>query len=34
MAIKTPQGLVVMVGCSHPGIEKILQGALKIDSRL
>ena len=23
MAIRTPQGLVVVVGCSHPGIEKI-----------
>lgn len=34
MAIKTPQGLVVVVGCSHPGIEKILQEASKIDSRL
>jgi 7,8-dihydropterin-6-yl-methyl-4-(beta-D-ribofuranosyl)aminobenzene 5'-phosphate synthase len=31
MAIKTSKGLVVMVGCSHPGIEKILEGALKID---
>jgi len=34
MAIKTPQGLVVMVGCSHPGIEKILEAASKIDARL
>jgi 7,8-dihydropterin-6-yl-methyl-4-(beta-D-ribofuranosyl)aminobenzene 5'-phosphate synthase len=34
MAIKTPQGLVVVVGCSHPGIEKILQAVTKIDSRL
>ena len=24
MAIKTPKGLAVIVGCSHPGIEKIL----------
>ena len=34
MAIKTPQGLVVMVGCSHPGIEKILEAASKIDARI
>jgi 7,8-dihydropterin-6-yl-methyl-4-(beta-D-ribofuranosyl)aminobenzene 5'-phosphate synthase len=31
MAVKTPQGLVLMVGCSHPGIEKILDAAFKID---
>jgi len=34
MSIKTPQGLVVMVGCSHPGIEKILEAATKIDPRV
>lgn len=34
MALKTPQGLVLMVGCSHPGIEKILEAAAKIDSRV
>jgi 7,8-dihydropterin-6-yl-methyl-4-(beta-D-ribofuranosyl)aminobenzene 5'-phosphate synthase len=34
MAIKTPRGLVLMVGCSHPGIEKILDGASKIDPHL
>ena len=34
MGIKTPQGLVVMVGCSHPGIENILEAATKIDSRV
>lgn len=34
MAIKTPQGLAVMVGCAHPGIEKILEAASKIDSRI
>jgi 7,8-dihydropterin-6-yl-methyl-4-(beta-D-ribofuranosyl)aminobenzene 5'-phosphate synthase len=33
MAIRTPQGLALMVGCSHPGIEKILEAASKIDSR-
>jgi 7,8-dihydropterin-6-yl-methyl-4-(beta-D-ribofuranosyl)aminobenzene 5'-phosphate synthase len=34
LAIHTPKGLAVVVGCSHPGIEKILEGAAKIDSRL
>jgi 7,8-dihydropterin-6-yl-methyl-4-(beta-D-ribofuranosyl)aminobenzene 5'-phosphate synthase len=34
MAIKSPQGLIVMVGCSHPGIEKILEVASTIDSRI
>jgi len=34
MAVKTPQGLVLMVGCSHPGIEKILEAATKIDPRV
>ena len=34
MAIKTPQGLVLMVGCSHPGIEKIMDAASKIDERI
>jgi 7,8-dihydropterin-6-yl-methyl-4-(beta-D-ribofuranosyl)aminobenzene 5'-phosphate synthase len=34
MAIRTPHGLVVVVGCSHPGVEKILEVAAKIDSRL
>jgi len=34
MAIKTPQGLVVVVGCSHPGIEKIMAVASQIDPRI
>ncbi len=34
MAIKTPKGIVVIVGCSHPGIEKLLATASKIDSRI
>jgi 7,8-dihydropterin-6-yl-methyl-4-(beta-D-ribofuranosyl)aminobenzene 5'-phosphate synthase len=34
MGIKTPQGLVVVVGCSHPGIEKILEAAVKIEPRV
>ncbi len=31
MAVKTPRGLVLMVGCSHPGIEKMLEAATKLD---
>jgi 7,8-dihydropterin-6-yl-methyl-4-(beta-D-ribofuranosyl)aminobenzene 5'-phosphate synthase len=34
MAVATPQGLVVVVGCSHAGVEKILESAVKIDSRV
>ena len=34
LAIRTPKGLAVVVGCSHPGVEKILEGAAKIDSHL
>jgi 7,8-dihydropterin-6-yl-methyl-4-(beta-D-ribofuranosyl)aminobenzene 5'-phosphate synthase len=34
LAIRTPDGLVLMVGCSHPGIDKILQTAAAIDPRI
>lgn len=34
MAVMTPQGLVVVVGCSHAGVEKILESAVKIDPRV
>lgn len=34
LAIRTPRGLAVIVGCSHPGVEKILEEAAKIDSRI
>jgi len=34
LAIRTPLGLAVVVGCSHPGVEKILEEAEKIDSDL
>jgi 7,8-dihydropterin-6-yl-methyl-4-(beta-D-ribofuranosyl)aminobenzene 5'-phosphate synthase len=27
LAVRTPEGLVLLVGCSHPGIEKILQAS-------
>jgi 7,8-dihydropterin-6-yl-methyl-4-(beta-D-ribofuranosyl)aminobenzene 5'-phosphate synthase len=31
LAIRSPQGLILIVGCSHPGVEKILDAATKID---
>jgi len=34
LAIRTSRGLAVVVGCSHPGVEKILENAAKIDSRI
>ena len=34
LAIRTPRGLAVVVGCSHPGVEKILENAARIDPRL
>jgi 7,8-dihydropterin-6-yl-methyl-4-(beta-D-ribofuranosyl)aminobenzene 5'-phosphate synthase len=34
LAIRTPDGLAVVVGCSHPGVERILEAATKIEPRL
>lgn len=34
LAIDTPEGLILMVGCSHPGIEKILEAATAIDGHI
>jgi 7,8-dihydropterin-6-yl-methyl-4-(beta-D-ribofuranosyl)aminobenzene 5'-phosphate synthase len=34
LAIRTPQGLVLVVGCSHPGIEKIVQAATRLDEHI
>jgi len=34
LAIETPDGLVVVVGCSHPGIGKILEAARAIDAHV
>ena len=34
LAVRTPEGLAVVVGCSHPGVEKILQEAARIHPRL
>ena len=30
LAIETPEGIVLMVGCSHPGLDKIVEAATKI----
>jgi 7,8-dihydropterin-6-yl-methyl-4-(beta-D-ribofuranosyl)aminobenzene 5'-phosphate synthase len=34
LAVRTSEGLALMVGCSHPGIERIVEGAAAIDSRI
>jgi 7,8-dihydropterin-6-yl-methyl-4-(beta-D-ribofuranosyl)aminobenzene 5'-phosphate synthase len=34
LAIKTPDGIVVVVGCSHPGIDKIVEQASLIDKHI
>ena len=34
LAVRTPKGLVVLVGCAHPGVENIAAQAAKIDPRL
>jgi 7,8-dihydropterin-6-yl-methyl-4-(beta-D-ribofuranosyl)aminobenzene 5'-phosphate synthase len=34
LAINTPDGMVIVVGCSHPGIDKIVEAASTIDPRI
>src|SRR6184192_990515 len=34
LAIDTPEGIVLLVGCSHPGIETIVEAAAKINKRI
>src|SRR5262249_33071264 len=34
LAINTPSGMVVVVGCSHPGIDKIVAAAAAINPRI
>ncbi len=34
LVIDTADGLVIVVGCSHPGIDKILESATAINSRI
>jgi len=34
LAIKAPDGMVLVVGCSHPGVDKIVEVASTIDPRI
>ncbi len=34
LAIETPRGMIVVAGCSHPGIERIVTAATGIDQRV
>src|SRR5215467_14547933 len=34
LAIRTPDGLVLVVGCSHPGVEQIMQEASAIEPHI
>lgn len=34
LAIDTPDGMVVIVGCSHPGIDKIIEATAKINPHI
>ena len=34
LAINTPEGLVLVVGCGHPGIDKIVEAASTINPRI
>src|SRR4030095_3303848 len=34
LAIKSPKGVVLGVGCSHPGIEKILEASMAVDKHV
>lgn len=34
LALETPDGLVLVVGCSHPGIDKIVEAAGSIDKHI
>src|SRR5262245_23499624 len=34
LAVTTPEGMVLVVGCSHPGIEKIVEAAAAINPKI
>ena len=34
LAINTPDGMVIVVGCSHPGIDRIAEAASAINPRI
>ncbi|WP_249131862.1 MULTISPECIES: MBL fold metallo-hydrolase [unclassified Bradyrhizobium] len=34
LAVNTPDGLILVVGCSHPGIERIVEAATAINPKI
>ena len=34
LAVNTPEGMVLVVGCAHPGIEKIVEAAASINPKI
>src|SRR6516164_10990632 len=34
LAVNTPEGMVLVVGCSHPGIERIVEAAASINPKI
>lgn len=34
LALSTPDGMVIVVGCSHPGIDRIVESAIAINPRI
>jgi 7,8-dihydropterin-6-yl-methyl-4-(beta-D-ribofuranosyl)aminobenzene 5'-phosphate synthase len=34
LAVSTPEGMVLVVGCSHPGIDKIVEAAAAINPKI
>ena len=34
LAIKTPKGIILVAGCSHPGIERIMEASMAIDKHV
>ncbi|MGB9059804.1 MAG: MBL fold metallo-hydrolase, partial [Pseudolabrys sp.] len=34
LAINTPDGVVLVVGCSHPGLDKIVEAAATINPKI
>lgn len=34
LALNTPEGMVIVVGCSHPGIEKVVEAASVVNPRI
>src|SRR3954453_11609545 len=34
LTLNTPQGMIIIVGCSHPGIDKIVEAATAINPKI